>query len=109
MRGRVSLALMPELPRVPALDPYDRRRGLAFAAYKWGLSALLGSVGLLVYQLIGRADLHRSTTLLDTALDRAIPLWPWSAWFYEPLYAAIFVIAVIGFRSRWVFHPALAC
>jgi membrane-associated phospholipid phosphatase len=109
MHGRVSLAVMPDLPRVPALDPLDRRRGVAFAAYKWGLAALLGSVGLFVYQLIGRWELHRSTTLLDTGLDRAIPLWPWTTWFYEPLYAGIFIIATIGFSSRWLFHRALAC
>jgi membrane-associated phospholipid phosphatase len=109
MVGRVSLAVMPDLPEVTPIDPLDRRRGPGFAAYKWTLSVMLGSVGLTVYQLIGRAELHRSTALLDTALDRGIPFLPWTTWFYEPLYLGIFLVTVVGLRSRWLFHRALAC
>jgi membrane-associated phospholipid phosphatase len=106
----VSLAVMQnELAEEPAIDPLDRRSGLRFAAYKWGVGVITGLVGLVVYQLIGRAELHRSTTLLDTALDRAIPLLPVTTWFYEPLYVGIFVIGVVGFRSRWLFNRALVC
>jgi membrane-associated phospholipid phosphatase len=106
----VSLAVMQnELAEEPTIDPLDRRSGLRFAAYKWAVGVIVGVVGLVVYQLIGRAELHRSTTLLDTALDRAIPLLPATTWFYEPLYVGIFVIGVIGFRSRWLFNRALAC
>jgi membrane-associated phospholipid phosphatase len=109
MAGRVSLAVMPDLPEVTPLDALDRRRGPGFAAYKWGLALLLGAVGLTVYQLIGRAELHRSTALLDTALDRGIPFLPWTTWFYEPLYAGIFIVTIVALRSRWLFHAALAC
>jgi|SRR5882757_5315048 len=109
MVGRLSVAVMPDLPEVTPIDPLDRRRGARFAIYKWTLAVLLGSVGLTVYQLIGRADLHRSTALLDTALDRGIPFLPWTTWFYEPLYVGIFVVTTVGLRSRWLFHRALAC
>jgi hypothetical protein len=93
----------------PTIDPLDRRTGAAFALYKWAIAVALGALGLAGYELIGRADLHRSVTMLDTALDRAIPLLPWTTWFYEPLYLGIFVVATIGFRSRWLFHRGLVC
>jgi membrane-associated phospholipid phosphatase len=106
----VSLAVMPkDLAEEPAVDPLDRRSGLGFAAYKWMVGVITGVVGLVIYELIGRADLHRSTALLDTAVDRAIPLLPETTWFYEPFYVGIFVIAVIGLQSRWLFHRALFC
>jgi membrane-associated phospholipid phosphatase len=73
------------------------------------MALLTGAVGLTAYEVIGHADLGRSTTLLDTAFDRAVPLWPVSTWFYEPFYVGVFVLAVIGFRSRWLLHRALLC
>jgi membrane-associated phospholipid phosphatase len=106
----VSLAVMPnDLADEPVVDPLDRRSGLRFAAYKWGVGVITGIVGLAMYEIIGRVELHRSTALLDTAVDRAIPLLPVTTWFYEPFYVGIFVIAVIGFQSRWLFHRALVC
>jgi membrane-associated phospholipid phosphatase len=108
MRRRVSL-VVPDLREAASDDRLDRPAGAAFAAYKWTLATLVAAVGLLGYQLIGRAELHRSTTLLETALDRAIPLVPWTTWFYEPVYVGIFLVATIGFSSRWMFHRALAC
>jgi membrane-associated phospholipid phosphatase len=106
----VSLAVMPnDEPEPPEIDPLDRRTAVRFGVYKWAVGVIAGVVGLAIYQVIGRTDLHRSTTLLDTAVDRAIPLLPVTTWFYEPLYVGIFVIGVIGFQSRWLFHRALIC
>jgi hypothetical protein len=95
--------------QVPAVDVLDRRSGLSFAAYKWAMGILLAVVGLVIYQLLGRTDLHRSTVLLSTAFDRAVPLIPWTTWFYEPVYAAIFFVGVIGFRSRFLYNRTLIC
>jgi hypothetical protein len=47
--------------------------------------------------------------MLMTPIDRAIPLVPWTAWFYEPFYVSIFLIAVVGFRSRFVYNRTLVC
>ena len=44
-----------------------------------------------------------------TRLDRIIPLVPWTAWFYEPFYVSIFLIGVVGFRSRFLYRRTLAC
>jgi len=91
------------------VDVLDRRTDPAFQAYKWGTALALALVGLLIYEVLGRIDLGRSTTLLMTPIDRAIPLIPWTAWFYEPFYVAIFLIGVIGFRSRYVYDRTLIC
>jgi membrane-associated phospholipid phosphatase len=105
------LALKPKTFSVapPEVDILDRRSGPAFEAYKWGTALALAVVGLIIYELLGRADLGRSTTLLMTGLDRAIPLVPWTAWFYEPFYVSIFLIGVIGFRSRFAYDRTLVC
>ena len=91
------------------VDPLDRRTDGAFQAYKWGTALALAVVGLIIYEVLGRTDLGRSTTMLMTPIDRAIPLVPWTAWFYEPFYVSIFLIAVVGFRSRFVFNRTLVC
>jgi membrane-associated phospholipid phosphatase len=44
---------------------------------------------------------------LRTRLDDIIPFWPWTAWCYLPFYAAIFVMAIVGFRRRALFNRAL--
>src|SRR5207302_797974 len=62
-----------------------------------------------IYNVVGRLPLERSATLLDTRFDHAIPFWTWTSWLYEPLYVAIFAIVTTGFRSRTLFHRALAC
>src|SRR5262249_10563204 len=51
--------------------------------------------------------MQRSTELLRTRLDDAIPFWPWTSWCYLPFYAAIFIIAIVGFHSRFLFDRAL--
>jgi hypothetical protein len=43
--------------------------------------------------------LNRSTELLRTRLDDAIPFWPWTRWCYLPFYAAVFIIAIVGFAA----------
>ncbi len=92
----------------PPSDPLDRRSGLRFTAYKWTLALAAAGVQSLVYFGIGRASINRSQDLLRTALDDAIPFWPWTAWFYLPFYAGIFIICVTAIRSRLIFHRALA-
>jgi hypothetical protein len=91
------------------VDVLDRRSGASFQGYKWGAALALAVVGLFIYEVIGRTELGRSTTLLMTPLDQVIPLVPWTAWFYEPFYAAIFIIGVIGFRSRFLYNRTLIC
>jgi membrane-associated phospholipid phosphatase len=78
-----------------------------FAAYKWtwGLSA--AAVQTSIYFAVGHAHLRRSTELLRTRLDDAIPFLPVTSWFYLPIYAGIFVTAIVGFRSRVHFDRAL--
>jgi membrane-associated phospholipid phosphatase len=78
-----------------------------FVAYKWacGLAAAVVQAGL--YFAVGHAPLGRSTELLRTRLDDVIPFWPWTSWFYLPIYAAIFLIAISGFRTRVHFDRAL--
>jgi membrane-associated phospholipid phosphatase len=92
---------------LPPVDILDRRSGPAFMAYKWGVALIVGVLGFILYQVEGRADLGRSTTMLDTALDRALPFWTWTSWLYEPFYVAIFIIGVIGFQSRFLYNRAI--
>src|SRR4051794_96796 len=100
----MRVAHKPMYPVAPQeVDLLDRRSDPAFQAYKWGTAVALALVGLLIYEVLGRTDLGRSPTLLMTRFDRAIPLLPWTAWFYEPFYVSIFLIGVIGFRSRFVY------
>jgi membrane-associated phospholipid phosphatase len=87
----------------------DRPAAARFLAYKWVVALAVATLGTVIYETIGRSELHRSTELLDTALDRAIPLIPVSTWFYEPLYIGIFVVAVFAFRTRRMFHRAFVC
>jgi membrane-associated phospholipid phosphatase len=77
----------------------DRRSGARFQAYKWGLSLLAAAVQSVVYFGVGHRQVPRSQTLLLIALDRAIPFWPWTVWFYMPFYVGTFVVCVAGMRS----------
>jgi membrane-associated phospholipid phosphatase len=78
-----------------------------FTLYKvaWGLGA--AALQSIIYFLIGGARFDRSTELLRTRLDDAIPFLPETAWFYLPIYAGIFIIAVACFRTRIHFDRAL--
>ncbi|HET6281600.1 MAG TPA: phosphatase PAP2 family protein [Polyangia bacterium] len=79
------------------------------AGYRWSRGLSLAAIQTAVYFAVGHVHMQRSTTLLLTRWDDMIPLLPWTAWFYLPVYAAIFVVALSGIRSRALFkHAALA-
>jgi membrane-associated phospholipid phosphatase len=80
---------------------------LATPAYKWPLGLGMAVLQSTVYFGIGHTHLSRSTEILRTRLDDAIPFLPWTSWCYLPFYAAIFIMAIIGFRRRALFNRAL--
>lgn len=91
----------------PDDDRLDRRAGPRFMAHKWALGLGVALVQSAVYFGIGYAPLSRSTALLATSLDRAIPFWPWTVWCYLPFYVGIFVLAIVGLRSAVLLHRAV--
>jgi membrane-associated phospholipid phosphatase len=76
---------------------------LASARHRWTIGLGLAALQSAIYFGIGQLPLHRSTELLRTALDDAIPFWPWTAWCYLPFYAGTFLLAIGGFRRRALF------
>jgi membrane-associated phospholipid phosphatase len=78
-----------------------------FWLYRWAVG--LGAAGLqsAVYFGIGGMTAPRSTTLLATELDAAIPFLPWTVWCYLPFYAGIFILTIAGLRTRRLFDRAL--
>jgi membrane-associated phospholipid phosphatase len=86
----------------PAAD--DPAGSLASAAYRWSLGLSLALLQSAIYFGIGHAHLTRSTELLRTRLDDAIPFWPWTAWCYLPFYAGTFLVAIGGFRHKRLFN-----
>ncbi|HEY7370546.1 MAG TPA: phosphatase PAP2 family protein [Polyangia bacterium] len=80
---------------------------IASPAYKWTLGGALAAFQSLVYFGIGHLHLNRSTELLRTRLDDAIPFWPWTAWCYLPFYAGVFLLAIAGIRRRALFNRAV--
>jgi membrane-associated phospholipid phosphatase len=90
---------VPPAPLTPA-DP----NVLASARYRWTIGLGLAALQSLFYFGIGHLHLHRSTELLRTRLDDAIPFWPWTSWCYLPFYAATFLMAIGGFRHRALFN-----
>src|SRR5258708_22218807 len=87
----------------PPLSPADPE-ALASARYRWTIGLSLAALQSLTYFGIGHLHLHRSTELLRTWLDDAIPFWPWTSWCYLPFYAATFIMAIAGFRRRALFN-----
>ena len=85
---------------LPPVDP----NVLASARYRWTIGLSLAALQSLFYFGIGNLDLHRSTELLRTRLDDAIPFWPWTSWCYLPFYAATFIMAIAGCRHRLLFN-----
>ena len=79
----------------------------ASARYKWTLGLAAAAIQSLAYFGIGHLHLTRSTELLRTRLDDAIPFWTWTSWCYMPFYAAIFIICIVAFRNRFLFNRAL--
>jgi membrane-associated phospholipid phosphatase len=84
----------------------DRSRK-AFLVHKWAWGLGAAAVQSLIYFGVARLPLSRSTELLRTRLDDAIPFLPAASWCYLPIYAGIFVIAIAGFRTRTHFDRAL--
>jgi membrane-associated phospholipid phosphatase len=80
---------------------------IATPAYKWTLGGAMAILQSLVYFGIGHLHLSRSTEILRTRLDDAIPFWPWTSWCYLPFYAGVFIIAIAGIRRRALFNRAL--
>ena len=89
----------------PAPEP--AATALASPAYRWTIGLALAALQSLVYFGIGHLHLGRSTELLRTRLDDALPFWPWTAWCYLPFYAGVFVMAIAGFRRRTIFNRAV--
>jgi len=84
-------------PAAPGHEVY------ASATYRWLVGVALALTQSAVYFGIGHTELHRSTELLRTRLDDAIPFLPWTTWCYLPFYAGVFIIAIAGFRRRALF------
>jgi membrane-associated phospholipid phosphatase len=95
------MSIVAEAPAPPATE------AIASPAYRWTLGLAAGVLQSAVYFGIGHLQLNRSTELLRTRLDDAIPFWPWTSWCYLPFYAGVFIIAIGGFRSRVLFNRGL--
>jgi membrane-associated phospholipid phosphatase len=80
---------------------------IASAAYKWTVGGTIAALQSLVYFGIGHLHLNRSTEILRTRLDDAIPFWPWTSWCYLPFYAGVFIIAIAGIKRRALFNRAV--
>jgi membrane-associated phospholipid phosphatase len=92
-------------PTSPAAQPAS---DIASPAYKWAVGGAMALLQSFVYFGIGRLHLTRSTELLRTRLDDAIPFWPWTAWCYLPFYAGVFLLSIAGIRRRSLFKRAVA-
>jgi membrane-associated phospholipid phosphatase len=88
-------------------EPPVPQTGGRWMAYKWALGLTAAAAQSAVYFMIGYTQMVRSTELLRTRFDDAIPFWPWTAWCYLPFYVGVFVICIIGFRTRLLLHRAL--
>jgi membrane-associated phospholipid phosphatase len=81
--------------------------GWRFEAYKWVTGVGVGLAASVLYFANGWSERVRSTQLLDTAADRAIPFSVHAVWFYLPFYIGIFLIAVASTRDRRLYDRAL--
>ena len=79
-----------------------------FTLYKWGWGLGAAALQSGLYFLVGNARFERSTELLRTRLDDAIPFIPATAWLYLPIYVGIFLLAIACFQTRAHFDRALA-
>src|SRR5438477_4621071 len=80
---------------------------LASPAYKWAIGGMLALLQSAVYFGVGHLHLSRSTEILRTRLDDAIPFWPWTSWCYLPFYAGVFILAIAGLKRRALFDRAV--
>jgi membrane-associated phospholipid phosphatase len=78
-----------------------------FEAYKWTTGVAVGVAATALYLTNGWTHRIRSTELLDTALDRAIPFYIHAVWFYLPFYIGGFLIAVATCRDRRLYDRSL--
>jgi membrane-associated phospholipid phosphatase len=78
-----------------------------FEVYKWATGIAVGAAASALYLANGWSHRVRSTHLLDTALDRAIPFDVHAVWFYLPFYVGGFLIAVATCRDRRLYDRAL--
>src|SRR5262245_47869069 len=92
----------------PASAPAATRASeIATPAYKWSIGGAMAVLQSAVYFGIGHLHLSRSTEILRTRLDDAIPFWPWTAWCYLPFYAGVFLMAIAGIKRRSLFKRAV--
>jgi membrane-associated phospholipid phosphatase len=89
----------------PAPEP--AAPAIASQAYKWSIGLSLAALQSVVYFGVGHLHLSRSTEILRTHLDDAIPFWPWTAWCYLPFYAGVFILAIAGLKRRALFNRAI--
>ena len=94
MSVRMTAASAPPASR--AEDVRGSPTALASARYRWTVGLGLTALQSIAYFGIGHAHLTRSTELLRTHLDDAIPFLPWTAWCYLPFYAATFIMTIGG-------------
>ena len=97
------MSIAAEAPAQPATTATE----LATPAYKWTLGLGAAVLQSAVYFGVGHLTFSRSTELLRTRLDDAIPFWPWTSWCYLPFYAGVFIISIIGIRRRALFNRAV--
>ncbi len=87
--------------------PEPAAPAIASPAYKWSIGLSLAALQSLVYFGVGHLHLSRSTEILRTRLDDAIPFWPWTSWCYLPFYAGVFILAIAGLKRRALFDRAV--
>jgi membrane-associated phospholipid phosphatase len=93
---------MVDYPSVAMSRP--EANALASTRYRWTVGLSMAAAQSVMYFGIGHAHLSRSTDVLRTRLDDAIPFWPWTAWCYLPFYAGVFIMAIAGFRHLALFN-----
>src|SRR6187551_1736081 len=97
------MSIAAEVPAQPATTATQ----LATPRYKWTLGLGAAVLQSAVYFGVGHLTFSRSTELLRTRLDDAIPFWPWTSWCYLPFYAGVFLISIAGIRRRSLFKRAV--
>lgn len=89
-----------------ALPPRSPARW-RFELYKWATGIAVGLAATALYLRNGWSHRVRSTQLLDTALDRALPFSVHAVWFYLPFYVGVFLIGIATTRDRRLYERAL--
>lgn len=95
------------LDSLPAVSSPAPERGLAFLGHKCWTGLSVAFLQMAVYLGIGNAEVARSTDLLRTPLDDALPFLPWTSFAYLPCYVGVFVLALGAMPRRDAFHRTL--